>query len=162
LMNCPVMREVDGKLSVAGPGYDEKTRLFVTGGEVPPELELGEALAGLESLFAEFEFQSKGDRARAFASLISPALRAGGLITGRVPADVAEADQSQSGKTYRQKVMAAVYGERLSLVTDRRGGVGSIDESLSQALVAGRPFIQFDNFRGRFESKHLEAFMTAE
>jgi hypothetical protein len=37
-----------------------------------------------------------------------------------------------------------------------------MDESLSQQLVAGRPFIQFDNFRGRFDSPHLEAFLTAE
>ena len=96
------------------------------------------------------------------ASLITPALKSGGFIKGRVPADVAEADQSQSGKTYRQKVIAALYNEQLSLVTSREGGVGSIDESLNQALVAGRPFIQFDNFRGRFESAHLEAFLTAE
>ena len=89
-------------------------------------------------------------------------MKAGGFLKGRVPADVAEADQSQSGKTYRQKVIAALYNERLSLVTSREGGVGSIDESLNQALVAGRPFIQFDNFRGRFDSAHLEAFLTAE
>ena len=162
LMNCPVLREVGGELSVAGRGYDEKTRLLVTGGDMPPVLGLDEAVPALLALFAEFDFQSDGDKARAVASLISPALKAGGFLKGRVPADVAEADQSQSGKTYRQKVMAAVYNERLSLVTDREGGVGSVDESLSQALVAGRPFIQFDNFRGRFESKHLEAFMTAE
>ena len=28
--------------------------------------------------------------------------------------------------------------------------------------MAGRPFIQFDNFRGRLDSAHLEAFLTAE
>jgi hypothetical protein len=85
-----------------------------------------------------------------------------GFIKGRVPADVAEADQSQSGKTYRQKVLAAIYNEKVSLVTSREGGVGSVDESLNQQLIAGRPFIQFDNFRGRFDSPHLEAFLTAE
>ena len=111
---------------------------------------------------AEFDFQTEGDKARAVASLISPALRTGGFLKGRVPADVAEADQSQSGKTYRQKLIAALYNERVSLVTNREGGVGSIDESLNQQLVAGRPFIQFDNFRGRFASAHLEAFLTAD
>jgi hypothetical protein len=162
LINCPVIREVEGKLEVAGRGYDEKTRLLVTGGGKPPKVALNEAVPALLELFAEFEFQSEADRARAIGSLITPAFKVGGFIKRRVPADVAEADQSQSGKTFRQKVMAALYNERLSLVTCKEGGVGSIDESLSQQLVAGRPFIQFDNFRGRFESAHLEAFLTAE
>lgn len=162
LMNCPIIREVDGELSVAGRGYDKTTRILVTGGTMPPVVESKDAVAALLALFADFDFQSAGDKARAVASLISPALKAGGFLKKRVPADVAEADQSQSGKTYRQKIIAALYNERVSLVTNRAGGVGSIDESLSQALVAGRPFIQFDNFRGRFDSQHLEAFMTAE
>ncbi len=162
LINCPVLREVDGKLTVGGVGYDEETRLLVTGGSAPPTVELREAVEQLLALVAEFDFQTEGDKARAVGSLVTPALRTGGFLKGRVPADVAEADQSQSGKTYRQKVIAALYNERLSLVTSREGGVGSVDESLNQALVAGRPFIQFDNFRGRFESKHLEAFLTAE
>ena len=162
LLNCPVIREVDGELAVAGRGYDEKTRLLITGGELPADVELSKAVAHLSDLFAEFDFQSEGDKARAVASLITPALKAGGFLKARVPADVAEADQSQSGKTYRQKIIAALYNEKVSLVTSREGGVGSIDESLNQQLVAGRPFIQFDNFRGRFASAHLEAFLTAE
>jgi hypothetical protein len=162
LINCPVLREVKGQLTVGGVGYDEETRLLVTGGSMPPTVGLEEAVGALLALLEQFDFQSEGDKARAVASLITPGLKAGGFLKGRVPADVAEADQSQSGKTYRQKVIAALYNERLSLVTSREGGVGSIDESLNQALVAGRPFIQFDNFRGRFDSAHLEAFLTAE
>ena len=162
LINCPVLREVDGKLSVAGVGYDEHTQLLVTGGETPPVVELNEAVQELLFLFAEFDFQTGGDRARAIASLITPALKTGDHLKGRAPSDVAEADASQSGKTYRQKIIAAAYNERVSMVTSREGGVGSTDESLNQQLVAGRPFIQFDNFRGRFDSAHLEAFLTAE
>ena len=162
LINCPVVREVNRQPEVARPGYDEVTRLLITGGEMPPLVELKMAILALLALLQEFEFQTAGDKARAVASIITPALKAGGFLKGRVPADVAEADQSQSGKTYRQKIIAALYNERVSLVTSRQGGVGSIDESLNQALVAGRPFVQFDNFRGRFESSHLEAFLTAE
>lgn len=162
LVNCAILREVEGILSVAGRGYDEHTRLLVTGGATPLIVELKDAVSSLWSLMQEFDFQSEGDKARAMASLISPALKMGGFLKKRLPADVAEADQSQSGKTYRQKVIAALYNEKPSLVTNREGGVGSVDESLNEALVTGRPFVQFDNFRGRFESKHLEAFMTAE
>ncbi len=162
LINCPILREVDGRLSVAGLGYDEQTRLLITGGSTPPIVELAEAVHALRGLLAEFDFQSEGDGSRAVASLMTPALKSGKFLRGRVPADVAEADASQAGKGYRQRVAAAIYNEQLTLVTNREGGVGSVDETLDQALVAGRPFIQFDNFRGRFESAHLEAFMTAE
>jgi hypothetical protein len=162
LINCPVIRVADGKLAVAGKGYDTQTRLLITDGDLPPTVEINHAVAGLMDLLLDFDFQSEGDKARALASLITPALKMGGFLKRRVPADVAEADQSQSGKTYRQKLIAALYNEKLSLITNREGGVGSIDESLNQQLVSGRPFIQFDNFRGRFESAHLEAFLTAE
>jgi hypothetical protein len=93
---------------------------------------------------------------------ITPALKLGRHLRGNVPADVSEADQSQSGKTYRQKLVAAVYNETPSLVTRRNGGVGSVDETLNEKLIARRPFIQLDNFRGKFDSQHIEALLTAE
>jgi len=40
--------------------------------------------------------------------------------------------------------------------------VGSDDETFDNALIAGRPFILFDNRRGKFDSSHLEGFITAE
>jgi hypothetical protein len=162
LINCPFLRPVDGQAVASGTGYDAHTRLFVSGGSPPEDVDLKTAVSSLLDLHSEYDFQSESDKSRAIASLLSPALKFGGFIAGRVPADVAEADQSQSGKTFRQKVAAAVYNERISLVTNRQGGVGSVDESLDQQLIAGRPFIQFDNFRGRFDSRHLEAFLTAE
>ncbi len=162
LINCPVLYEHGGILAVACAGYDPQTKRLVTAGENPPVVPVETGVKSLLELLAEFRFQSEGDKARAVASILAPALKLGGFIKGRVPADVAEADQSQSGKTYRQKVVAAIYNERVSLVTNRQGGVGSVDESLSQQLVAGRPFIQMDNFRGRLDSQNLEAFLTAE
>src|SRR5262245_42173405 len=38
----------------------------------------------------------------------------------------------------------------------RIGGVGSLDESYSQALLSGRPFVMIDNLRGRLDSQLLE------
>jgi hypothetical protein len=162
LINCPFLKAAHGKLSVSGVGYDEDTGVLVTGGKKPPDVPFNEAVVALAKLVSEFDFQCPGDRSRAIASFITPALKTGGLIQGKVPADVAEADQSQSGKTYRQKLVAAVYNESVSIVSQKIGGVGSVDESLSARLVEGRPFIQFDNFRGRVDSGHLEAFLTAE
>jgi hypothetical protein len=80
----------------------------------------------------------------------------GGWIKEDFPLDVAEADQSQSGKTYRQKLVNRIYNEIPSAITAPRGGVGSLDETISAALIRGRPFITLDNFRGRLDSTILE------
>ena len=162
LINCPVIVSTDCGVQIIGKGYHPDTGLFVTGGQMPLRVELSKAIESLRELVSEFDFQSSGDRSRALASFITPALKLGGHLHANVPADVAEADQSQSGKTYRQRLVAAVYNETPSLVTCRSGGVGSVDESLNAQLIAGRPFIQLDNFRGKLDSPHIEALMTAE
>jgi hypothetical protein len=159
LINCPL---IVGDGEIVGPGYHEGTQMLVTGGTLPPVVELAEAVNALLDVLSEFDFQTPGDKSRALAALLTPALKLGEHLRGNVPADVAEADKSQSGKTYRQKIVAAFYGERVAVVSCKSGGVGSVDESLSAQLVAGHPFIQLDNFRGKFDSPHVEALLTAE
>jgi hypothetical protein len=162
LINCPMIVSTDSSIQIVGQGYHPDTGIFITGGQTPPVVELTEAVIALRELVSEFDFQTAGDCSRALASFITPALKLGGHLHGNVPADVAEADQSQSGKTYRQRLVAAVYNESPSIVTSRNGGVGSVDESLNHRLIAGRPFIQLDNFRGKLDSPHIEALLTAD
>jgi hypothetical protein len=163
LLNCPIAVESTNRdLRVIPPGYDKQTGLLITGGAPPPQVDVKNAIASLIGLFEDFDFATPEDLSRAIASAVTPALKAGGHLRDMVPADVAEADQSQSGKTYRQKVNAAIYNERVSMVTCKSGGVGSIDETFNEQLVKGRPFILFDNFRGAFDSRHLEAFLTCD
>jgi hypothetical protein len=161
LVNCPIITEVGGGLKICGTGFDAETGLLVQAGEMPPAVDLKEAVRELRKLLSGFHFQSPSDEARAMAAFISPALKMGNLIKGHIPADIAEADQSQAGKTYRQRLIAAIYGEQPTLVPLKRGGVGSRDESFFEKLVNGRPFIQFDNYRGPIDSPALEAFLTA-
>jgi hypothetical protein len=161
VLNCPVLRADGDGVKTLGQGYDMETGLLITGGQLPPEVPLAEAVCAIGRILDEFDFPSDGDRSRAIVSLLTPAFKLGGFITGKVPADVAEADQSQAGKTYRQRVIAAVYNEMLSPVVQRAGGVGSIDESFAQQLVSGNPFIQLDNLRDKLDSQYLESFMTA-
>jgi hypothetical protein len=159
ISGCPL---IDAEGRVLGKGYDPKTGWFIASGETPPDVPLEEATAALSGLLDDFDFVCPGDRSRALASIITPALRLGGMLN-LVPCDVAEANASQSGKTYRQKVIAAIYNETPRLITQRQsGGVGSFDESLSARLAEGRPFIQMDNLRGKLDSPNLEAFMTSE
>ncbi len=162
VVNCPVAIEVDDGLVILGKGYHpDNGGILVIEGDSPPEVPICEAVAALVGLLAEFDFQTPGDRSRALASLIAPGLKLGNFIKGFVPADVAEADQSQSGKTYRQRVGCAIYNETPSLIAARKGGVGSVDESFSEALIKGKPFIQLDNVRGKMDSQYIESFLTA-
>jgi hypothetical protein len=162
LAACPVMAKLDGKLDVLDAGWhDHGGGLFVTGGDRPPVASVQETTRALIETLSDFDFPTQGDRSRALASFISPGLRFGGWLTGHLPVDFGEADASQSGKTYRQKLVAAMYREIPNVVVQRAGGVGGLDESISQKLVDGRPFVLLDNLRGRLDSPFLESVLTA-
>ncbi len=161
ILQCPLLVEKDGRLHRVTKGYDEHTHYFIAGGRPPENLSLQDAVTFLTSLVQDFDFVTPGDRSRAIASLISPALKLGGLIQGPIPVDVAEANASQSGKTYRQKLVAALYNQRVAVVTKKSGGVGSMEETFNDHLFKGHVFIQFDNLRGKLDSQYLESFLTA-
>jgi len=159
VVSCPV---IDSTGSICRAGYHKHISggVYVASGDAREGIE-PEAVNSIKGLFADFAFATEADKTRAIASLITPALALGGHITGNIPVDVAEADQSQSGKTYRQMVTCAVYNETPIVIRLKKGGVGSIDESFDSALLTGRPFIQFDNFRGRLDSPALESALTS-
>jgi hypothetical protein len=143
--------------AVIGKGYHPHAGgTFVTGGEAVQTVALNEAIEILAGCLVDFDFPDGGDASRAMASLISPAMKMGGWIDDDFPLDLAEADQSQSGKSFRFKMIHAIYREHPSAITQAAGGVGSLDERVSRALITGRPFISFDNFRGRMDSQIME------
>jgi len=162
MINCPILVERDGELHIVQNGYDPVTKLFVSSAVQLRPVTLENAIFYLKGVLQEFDFQTAADRSRAVASLITPAMKFGGFLKNPIPADVAEADQSQAGKTHRQIITAAIYNEKVNLVIKKEGGgVGSLDESFGTCLVEGRPFIQFDNVRGKMNSQLLESFLTA-
>jgi hypothetical protein len=162
VLRCPVITEAaSGDVEILGRGYHpEQGGLLIVAGEPPPQVPVAEAAEALRWLLEEFRFQSEGDRSRAVADFITPALRIGGFLRCNVPVAVAEADKSQSGKGHRLEMVCTLYNESSYFVTARNGGVGGVDESFAAALIAGRPFICLDNFRGKLDSQHLEAFLT--
>ncbi len=98
VLHCPVLIEKDGQLHTIAQGYDETTGFFVTTADQPANYTCEEAVQMLPKLLRDFDFVTAGDRSRAIASFLTPALKLGGLIQGPVPVDVAEANASQSGK----------------------------------------------------------------
>jgi hypothetical protein len=159
IVAAPILAQ-DGKtITVLPKGYHKLNGgMLIAGGESPPMVEIDEAREALASLVADFDFPTPGDFARAVASLISPCLKFGRFLgDADFPLDIAEAKASQSGKTYRQKAVAAIYGEHAYVINMRNGGVGSLDESISSAMLAGRPIISIDNMRGRVDSQIMES-----
>lgn len=156
----PLLVEVGGQLVLTKPGYNAESGVLVTGNLIVFDVSLPDAAAGLKALLRDFRFASLGDEARGLAALIAPALRMGGLLSGDALVDTAEADESQTGKGFKHKVTHALYGEQPRPVTQKDGGVGSFDESLSTAMMSGAPFIVLDNLRGKLNSTLLEHVIT--
>lgn len=160
LSRCPVLIERNGQLHVI-VGYDPESGILAFG-EAPQTMSVDEAVRHLSELVAEFNFASPSDRSRALAALITPALIHGRLLDARAPVDLGEADQSQSGKGFRNKLTAAVYRHKVATVTQRKGGVGSLEESFNSKLVRGALFVSLDNVRGKLDSPAIESFQTEE
>jgi hypothetical protein len=158
LSACPVLAGETGKAEILLEGYHALNGgIYVAGGKVTLPESVGEACGLITELLRDFEFITGGDKSRAVAHLLSPALRAGQLLNGAdFPLDLSEANVSQSGKTLRLKLIHAAYREQPYLIVYRQGGVGSIDESISSALIAAKPFITIDNYRGNIDSQILE------
>ena len=136
--------------------HDHGGGTLITRGAEIPVVPLNHAIQLLKSLLDDFNFCTPSDASRAMASFISPALKFGDHLHCDFPIDFAEADQSQSGKTYRQKTVCAIYGEIPSVITEPKGGVGSLDEAISGALIRGKPFLTIDNLRSKLDSTILE------
>ena len=160
LSRCPVLIERDGKLTQIS-GYDRDSGILAFGDAVPG-VALTQAVTLLHQMLAGFQFATASDRARALAAVITPALIFGTLLNGRAPIDLSEADQSQAGKGYRNKLTASIYHCRVKTVTQKRGGVGSLEESFASALMMGYNFICFDNVRGVVDSPAIESFLTGD
>jgi len=161
IMQFPLLVERDHQLVLLQNGYDRQSGLFITNPAPVAEVSLATAVQSLRALLDDYSFQSDGDFSRALASFLTPALKFGGFINGPIPIDVGEADESQAGKSFRQTLVPALYNHRMTILTVSRGGVGSLDERLYEALIRGKSFIQIDNVRGKLDSQVLESLVTA-
>jgi hypothetical protein len=162
--SSPLLIEEAGQLVTCEPGYTAAGGgVLVRCDALEIEIMAPERAAELLSeLLADFDFTADGDRSRALASLIAPAIRMGDLLPGaNALVTAVEADKSQAGKGYFLELVRALYGETAYMVAPRVGGVGSTDESLGQALLSGRPFIAVDNARGKVNSMFWESVLTA-
>jgi hypothetical protein len=168
VVNSPVFAETkEGKLTVLNQGYHScHGGIYVLRKrEIDTGIPIDKAVEALLAIVGDFCFLSGSDKSRFVAGFISPALRFGRLLDADFPLDLCEADQSQTGKTFRMKLISLLYGERpfvVVLPSESKKGVGSFDESLSEALLSGAPFIALDNLRGEVSNQLLESALRGE
>jgi putative DNA primase/helicase len=160
LLQCPV---IDGEGKICSKGYHPQINegTYITDGESEQVESLQTAIDHLCNLVKGYRFTTPADKTRALAMMITPALIQGGLIDGLIPAGVSEADLIGSGKTLWQTVLAAIYNDSPVVITQQRGGVGSMDESICSGLLTGRAFVQLDNLRYKLDSTVLETLLTS-
>jgi hypothetical protein len=161
VVEAPVLCEINGHPEYVENGYNRDLRLFVSGGHKLPLVEtLADAVANILSTIKDYQFATPHDKSRAVAAMLTPAFKIGRFIHGHVPMTLYEADESQSGKSKLAAAVPAVYGEHPALIAQRKKGLGSVDESISNAMMKGRPFIVLDNWRGDLDSQFLECILT--
>jgi hypothetical protein len=154
---------IDQEGNVLASGYHSEHELLVTSKVSLQKITVERAAPLLLDLFSDWRFATPADLSRAIAALLAPLFRFGVNIKPSLvmPLFMVEADHSHTGKGHLVSMISEIYGEQVSLITQRKGGVGSLDESFNKALLDGRPFISFDNLRGKMDSTALEAFVTA-
>jgi hypothetical protein len=160
LSRCPVLVERGGTL-IPVVGYDRESGVLASGSPLPV-VTVDEARSLLIGMVADFQFATEADKSRALAAIITPAMVHGGLLHGRAPVDLSEANASQTGKGYRNKLTAAVYRQVVAPVTQKARGVGSLEESFNSRLIDGACFIALDNIRGKIDSPAIESFLTED
>ncbi len=163
---CPILVENDnGDLEIRSRGYwPIRGGVYVLKTKPPPDVPLAEAMRAIVRAFEDFKFLTDADLFRALAYPIVIAISMGGLLDAQIPINFVDALEGGTGKSYFSEVTTAFFGDTPYLATPRKG-LGSIDESLSEGMVRGRPFIRIgnlDNLQGEFDSRFLEEILTSE
>ncbi len=160
ISRCPILKVVNDKLIPVSSFHPSEGIKVISGKYIELTYEEGKKI--LLEVLKDYNFASDSDRSRAFGAILTPCLILSGLISARSPLFLVEADKSQAGKGFFVKVINACYNEIPSVVTQKKGGVGSLEETFNSHLVKGRSFIAFDNIRGKFDSPAIESFMTED
>ena len=153
----------NGDVRILGFGFhDRKAGGLLVLSEAPvEEMEVCEACEVIESFLAGFSFPTVADRGRAIALLLTIALVDMGLVGYLHPMFMIVADESQSGKSLLATLLALMNEIDPYLVSNKTRGLGSLEQSIGGAYVAGRMVLILDNLRQDLDSEFLEGWLTA-
>lgn len=146
-------------------GYCAPYRVFAreNGKSQPMDMSLEHAVRLIRDLTGDFRLLHEAERSRIVAMILSPAFMLAGVQQGgRTPLFLLEAKDSQTGKGYLARVNFALYGLIVGAVSQRRRGVGSMEESLHSKILNGDTVVFFDNLKGSLNSPEIESCATED
>lgn len=160
----PYYRPADGTL-VTTPGYDERSGIygaFSADGVVMPEptREAAEAaLAMLDQLLVEFEFETPTDKAAALSAMMTATVRP---YLPVAPAFLTVAPESGVGKSYLNNVITAFAGGEPIRASFPATSEEATKSALSH-LLTGPSCIEYDDMVGDFKPyPMLNRMLTSE
>jgi len=151
IVGVPVLRQHKEELVVID-SYSRDFGVFVTGKfKIDMNLPVSKCKEILHKLTIDYKTATPSDSSRLMSSFITPALKMSGLVGGKAdftPIFRVAADLHGTGKGFKMMVIQALYGEPVfTLPVKESGGVGSVAESMSTALLDGSNFLLLDNVR---------------
>lgn len=160
----PFYRPADGSL-VTAPGYDERSGIYgaFNGAEVilnEPDRKAAEAaLATLEGLLVEFDFETPADKAAALSAMMTATVRP---YLPVAPAFLTVAPESGVGKSYLNNVITAFAGGEPIRASFPATSEEATKSALSH-LLTGPSCIEFDDMVGDFKPyPMLNRMLTSE
>jgi hypothetical protein len=124
------------------------------------EVPFGEGVKTIDSLLDYWLWKEPGDRARAWAELLTPALLQGGFMERPIPAMLMMADFPDAGKTFWHKTVAWIYQHELDPRAYGKTTISGLEEQLNFDLDRGVPFFFIDELEGGIKSTFINAFIT--
>jgi hypothetical protein len=158
IVEAPTLRPDGSVLDV--PGYDARTGfLYAPSGPfpaipaAPSRSDAAAAWTRLEDVFADFPFETPGDRAVAVAAVLT--LIARPAIEGCVPVFAFDAANMGTGKSLAVDAVHTIATGRAaakaSFPTDRRGRNDEVRKMLDSAAIVGARALVFDNIAAGLE-----------
>lgn len=166
ITEIPVMREDGSILDEAG--YDGATRLYyhpaagfesLRVSDHPSAEEVHRSVELIGEAIGEFPFAEDADRANAFATLLSPFIRA--TLGGTSPLALINAPQQGTGKGLLTDVAAYVATGRRAAMMAAPDTDEEWRKRLTATLYSGASLIVIDNIEGRLEAPSLASALTA-
>ena len=152
-----------GDVRILGFGFHPRNAggLLVLSEAEVEEMTVCEACEVIMSFLAGFSFPTEADRGRAVALLLTIALVDMGLMGSMHPMFMIVADASQAGKSLLATVLSLMNEIEPYLVSNKTKGLGSLEQSIGGAFVAGKKVIILDNLRKDLDSEFFEGWLTA-
>jgi len=166
ITEIPVMREDGSILDEAG--YDRATRLYyhpaagfesLRVSDHPSAEDVHRAVELLNEAIGEFPYAEASDRANAFATLLSPFIRA--TLDGPSPLALINAPQLGTGKSLLAEVTAYMATGRRAAMMAAPDTDEEWRKRITATLSSGSSLIVIDNIENRLDAQSLSLALTS-